>query len=710
MNNRISRKVITDEPTKTDSFNGKGHERTAASLARAIEAFDGVDRAIGLDGAWGSGKSSVVEIAASSLQSGRGNGTRFHFFTFDIWKSQGAGFRRSFLEHFVSWAKDSFPSKKAALQEIEKDIRGRTKEIETNNRPILDFFGIAVLLALPTLPIFYFWSRIRLEAFWENLAEDSTLWDSWIGFFAEPPITILALFLISAFLVALKKFNSDRSLGFKGALSTVLLVSSKQHQDHKVIQRVREVDPNDYEFHKTLRQILAIIQSKRDKVVLVLDNIDRLPHDEIKEYWALVRSIFSRTHQITPSTNSQSITAIVPYDRKLIENAVSDALFNDATNESITNLPSRELFSKTFDEVLTVSPPVLSNARDFFSEKISEALGDAVSHDERFLAYRIFVEILRSGGGTTTPRQVVSFVNEVSGLYVLHNGEFKLPTIAAFLAHQDMISNDPKLLTDLTNLDEKIVELAADDDLPKHLAAIIFNVDKELAYQVLLDEPLAAAMVASDSEALRALMDAPGFDLRADDVLKSNLSEWIGTSEYQNVLVNFADALPSYQRSARTQIVKALTSAFKDLESFELEQNTIQALLRIFDVAPEDEKVAVLDVFVEAGFNGADREAENDYERGAKFAGFLGQANDALKDKGFGEAFKAALKGRMPDTNPDFLYGLAVGVSETGLSLKSFKAVSLKAPTEGHYPSEIAVKDPMTALAALRQFKTVRCP
>ena len=85
MSVKITRNVIIDEPTGKDLFDGKGHERTAISLAEIIVKFDNKDRAIGLDGPWGSGKSSVVEIAAQHLDETRKKkDVRHFFFTFDI--------------------------------------------------------------------------------------------------------------------------------------------------------------------------------------------------------------------------------------------------------------------------------------------------------------------------------------------------------------------------------------------------------------------------------------------------------------------------------------------------------------------------------------------------------------------------------------------------------------------------------------------------
>ncbi len=143
-----------------DLFHGGGHERTAHSLSKAIVKFDQGDAAIGLEGSWGSGKSSVVEMAARKLAAKNGKGKKsFHFFTFDIWKSQGSGFRRSYLEHFIAWAIKTFPKKRSALEKIKIQIHGKTREIQTNNQPILDWYGIGVLVFLPFLPIYYFWAK-----------------------------------------------------------------------------------------------------------------------------------------------------------------------------------------------------------------------------------------------------------------------------------------------------------------------------------------------------------------------------------------------------------------------------------------------------------------------------------------------------------------------------------------------------------------------
>lgn len=704
MAKKIIRNVIVDEPTSEDLFHGKGHDRTAMSLVEAIRSFNDEDRAIGLDGAWGSGKSSVVEIAERHLEETRNSkDVRYFFFTFDIWKSQGAGFRRSFLEHFVTWAKEKFPQKHSKLEEIEKGIHGKTREIETNNQPVLGWFGIGVLFFLPLLPIYYFWAKSVYDVL--NEAGDR------IQFLYSWPFIIFLVFASAAMITAQRKRRAGGDkMDFKTALSSVLLISSRQHQDHKVTQKVREIDPNDYEFHNTFREILSLIQSRNAKVVLVLDNIDRLPKREIKEYWALVRSIFSRTHQSTKIGPEKTITAIVPYDRTLVESNVSeeDSVGEAAGRQRLTKLSSRELFSKTFDEVLMVAPPVLSNAREFFSQKLDIALPDRVSKDHRFRTYRIFCELLREEGGTTTPRKVVSFVNDLSGLFVLHEGRYPLPTVAAYLAHQDLISSDPNKLNDLSNLNYKIVALASDAELPKHLAAMVFNVDAELAFQVLLDDVIARAVISDSPDELEHLSVASGFDLRVDDVLRTNLDEWHGTGDYRKAIGNFAKVLPSYKGDAKPHLIGALVDGFEAVDRFGINREEYGPYLDLFELADEKYRQQILRRYLEAAFSGIKSAQEATYDLGERFADFLSYSSQRLEKFGLGSTLHAELRRFKLNTSPDFLFGLGVNIAEAGFGFSEFQSVEIILPDEGDYFAEIATDSPSVAMLALVQFKQAR--
>lgn len=87
---------LSDNPQEADGFSGKGHERSARALANAIVKFSNEDRSIGLEGTWGSGKTTVVTITEKELDISHPK--KFAFFSFDLWASQSVEFRRAFLE------------------------------------------------------------------------------------------------------------------------------------------------------------------------------------------------------------------------------------------------------------------------------------------------------------------------------------------------------------------------------------------------------------------------------------------------------------------------------------------------------------------------------------------------------------------------------------------------------------------------------------
>ncbi|MBO9136559.1 hypothetical protein J5289_18140 [Rhizobium sp. B230/85] len=269
---KLVRKIIIDQPSPEDLFHGKGHDRTATALANTIREFVSVgDRAIGLDGPWGSGKSSVVGIAARKLREGRTKeSARFHFFTFDIWKSEGAAFRRSFLEHFVAWALLNFAAKSQHLHKIEAKIHGKIRTVDTDNQQLLDWFGIAVLLLVPFLPVYVFWSKAVFDGL--GVADKELFLHSW-------PMWVLYVVVFATLLWSAKKYGEMAKAGdfpdgagtnqkIRSALSRTLLISSKQFERQTVTQRIRETDPNDFEFQSVLREILGVIQGTDDKVVV----------------------------------------------------------------------------------------------------------------------------------------------------------------------------------------------------------------------------------------------------------------------------------------------------------------------------------------------------------------------------------------------------------------------------------------------------------
>ncbi|MEJ1119772.1 P-loop NTPase fold protein [Phyllobacterium sp. CCNWLW109] len=703
----LGRKILLDEPSQEDLFHGKGHDRTAAALASAIRNFSNADRAIGLDGPWGSGKSSVVGIAERKLQVSMGDDIRFHFFTFDIWKSQGSAFRRSFLGHLVSWSITQFPKKSKKLAGIDNKIKGKVREVDTDNHLILDWYGIIILLAVPFLPIYVLWSKSTFDKLATAGSESEFLFSL--------PMWLVYCFLIGTFAVALWKYSTGDAISkssagvgrwrhFQFALSRTLLIGAKQYEHQKVTQYIRETDPNDFEFQSVLREILATIQDKHNKVVIVLDNIDRLPADEISGYWALVRSIFSRTHSDNIATDNNHITAVVPYDRRLIETKTLEP--SEVSGKS--TLRARGLFAKTFDEVLTVAPPVMSNTRDFFHEKIKEALPVFEDGDALFRVYLVFNWITDSDGGRATPRQVISYVNELTGLYVLHDGRIGLPTVAVYLAVKDRLESRPAALAKEKIVDDHLKSLANDRNLEKNLAAILFNVEPELAFQILLDNEIKSAINAENSNRLTELSAAPGFDVRVNEVFSVNVGEWTSGGRFALAVQNVCDLLETYSGEAAAQLKTSVVEGFCEVPAFTLGQEA-ERYERLIHICHTSDRQRVFDHMVLTASASLKKSDGLNQSKGREFVRFLSEFTKTSLEIDDGLSTGLALKKVILPQDPDFLFGFAVEAHvAAAIKMTDVTKPTIDLSSDVTFLETVALSQTADCLAAFASFRSVR--
>ena len=73
MQERCPTRLLPDTPADTDSFGS--HERVAHSIAEVVQTESG-GKAIGLEGGWGSGKSTIVKLISWNTPNIRRASTR----------------------------------------------------------------------------------------------------------------------------------------------------------------------------------------------------------------------------------------------------------------------------------------------------------------------------------------------------------------------------------------------------------------------------------------------------------------------------------------------------------------------------------------------------------------------------------------------------------------------------------------------------------
>ena len=144
----ISRNVdlLIENPASADAFGGGGHSRTADELVRTIQQMRKRGGTIGLEGVWGSGKSTVIKIASDRLGEAKYQ-RKCTVFTFDLWTYQSEDFRtallRNLLEHLGELFDDTDEYNKRTITEIHtKTTQTETKGSKTYSIAAMYFVAL----------------------------------------------------------------------------------------------------------------------------------------------------------------------------------------------------------------------------------------------------------------------------------------------------------------------------------------------------------------------------------------------------------------------------------------------------------------------------------------------------------------------------------------------------------------------------------------
>ena len=661
----FKRVILQDAPSEIDEFSGGGHLRTASALADAIFQFEDQDHAVGLEGSWGSGKSTIVGLAEKKLREIDAK-HKHHVFTFDLWANQTGHFKRAFLEAFLSWSTCEFPAQNDFLRKKKKEVGDRKQTITTEHTPKFSCFGIAAIIFLYFTPLIYAW--LTPGVFADDNGSSVFPIGAKLALMAIGVMTLILLFAIAGYWPD----HGSKREKLRTAFSKTFGLFSKEAEVQTIEQNVRDEDPTKYEFTKIFREIIARLQKRNDRIVVVFDNIDRLPTDRIADQWAEVRSAFYGVH--ASSSDNAAITAIVPYARTIALPAVLEE------SDSKTDYLEADLFRKSFDAIFQVSPPILSDAASFFKHKFRKATKGQITDQESDRVYRVFDLQVQKTERPVTPRQVIAFINDVTGWWVQWQNKIPIETIAVFVAHQEQLVTNPSLLRKKGEVDERMMQHAAQANIVRDLAALAYNVEPKMAFQVLNHGAIAKALIADKPDGLLELVDgAPnnGFEEILPEVIYKSAREWSRQPhrELANAVANVAivaekSDLFEYSKSVLISSVDSLAkSAIKDIERDE-------KLWKLLSLAPSDAANSIctkLLAWVEASVPIGEA---NELESGSSWIKAVGRLFDSLKDH-HGEAiFQAVISTTRLPRGPKALIGAAYDCDQTEYHIRQFASIT----------------------------------
>ncbi len=559
-----------DQPATEDEFRGKAHLRVAQALVETITTETG-GRAIGLEGAWGSGKSTVVEIAAKLLrdrEASRSNESRFQVFVFDAWAHQGDPIRRVFLDELIQKLADDRVINETYWKSQHEKLRARTKRtIETRAEKLSWVARIGILL-LPIYPVAVlllrsnddfelpFWgggtisaASVFISALLVILTPYLFVFGTWISW--RPSWN----FLSKKWWVEHKDEKQGRS---------VLHAFTRQTDEVTTEQLVREEEATTVEFNAVFEKILEAVAANNTRLIVVLDNLDRLPEDLIRETWATMRNFFVSTAGSQRNIALQNVWLVVPFDRSYIEGVFSRGTSKSQNEKSEADRSGPGFIEKTFEVVFRVSPPLMTNWQEFLESNLRKAFKLNVTDEQVFKIFKLFDLYRTAKRQAVTPREIKAYINSITSLWRQWKGSIPIEYQSLYVLYRTAISQDISKLQDSTILDEGVAAYVEGWDWVRNLAAAHFNVSPDDALEFLLSTEIENSLSEESRERLLKLEETSGFSQVLDMVVERRSKEWAATVPRRFITACAAIAtLTSLSEQAKRSIWRRLTLSLK---------------------------------------------------------------------------------------------------------------------------------------------------
>lgn len=549
--------VINDVPETKDSFTDGPHSRITRAILELIKNHNDAI-SIGLEGYWGSGKTTIVKLLEQGLtdennksQTGTvGTPTakkEFTLIVFDAWAHEGDPLRRIFLESLIQQLQEKGWIKhkewKKQLEEIAK-----RKEVQKTILPPLTRLGkivaiLAFLVPLGTALVSGVAQKdIQLSLMPSFTPTDvTTTFFLWVGvLFTLAPLLVITGVVLRHRLFRKKKSvsteaqsaSSSQEVSLDGPrgepadipdetedLWSLLFINRTEER----VETVTTPHPTSLEFEKYFNELLddALSQPQRH-IVFVLDNLDRVEPDQALSIWSTLQ-IFMKHSQFEKVTWRSRISVLVLYDPRGIR------LLWDARRTSGNGAEHQEVtpyfLDKSFQIRFEVPSPVLSDWRRYLIDLLIRAFSNRY-RSEFHTIYQVMSLVSAQRGEIPTIRELKLYVNQIGAFHSQRHkaDEIKLSHIAYFvLLRRQGVDVIGELKSGEEIPSPEFVQLLG-TDLQESLAALAFNVERTKARQLLFGGPINKALASGprNTDELVKLSKLDGFWEVLDSVVQED--------------------------------------------------------------------------------------------------------------------------------------------------------------------------------------------
>lgn len=504
--------LLPDEPSGTDEFHAQAHDNVANAIADLVGTEPG-GRVIGLEGSWGSGKSTVIELLRKRLKTDRRQeGSRVLPIVFDAWAHQGDPLRRTFLEKVIDElsASDWLPAADAG--KFRTRLAGRTSKVRTKATARLSLEGRLASAAAVLLPL----GAVLLGNDFE--VHHGTAQIAGFLLLLGPLLVVLGFLLAKA--TGILTGGKKQRTGTRRALADIHAFSffANEQETDTTTEGIERSEPTSVEFEKLFSDILSASLTEGRRLLVVLDNLDRVEEADAKTVLATMQT-FTGAADLRSASWAKSVWTLIPYDPVGLDRlwATAAAGHEDADESKALTTPTSLAFVEKVFQVRFEAPPlVLSDWRSYLHRLLSESLPSTSNDDlDAVLRLRALYPGVEGEGlvaqEAPTPRQLKQFVNQI-GAVCRQRDDIPLIHVAYYaLLRRDRIDVASRLLSSDDALPHTKLAHLFQESIQDDLAALHFGTTQSLAQQLVLGRALDRAFASGDAEVVEKLKESAGF-------------------------------------------------------------------------------------------------------------------------------------------------------------------------------------------------------
>jgi len=360
---------LDDRPL--ESFETEDHFRHQAYVAVLLQTIKELSPpfTLGIFGSWGVGKTSIANDFRRSIK-GASELKGVPVISVDVWKYEGDSLRRQFL-----WdAQEMLKAERTLANDYDivgRLYRERTTEIETKPR-----FSWRRLKSLA--PFLFISGFVTFSALWIFLLLGVTT-----------PIQALAVSLVVPMLLLLiPEFMRRTVLQHKGTETEPKLFSAEQ-------------------FEKAFEDMVS--KAKCDKMVIIIDNLDRCSHKRVVETLGVVKTYLE--------PKGKKCIFVIPCDDAAIKQHLKSAyqVLAERGDQAGPEKYADEYLRKFFNTSIRIGPFIETEIEPY----ITALLGKIRLTEGMSEADLIGMVQLIGSAFTENPRRIKQFLNNLTAKYLL---------------------------------------------------------------------------------------------------------------------------------------------------------------------------------------------------------------------------------------------------------------------------------------------------